>query len=48
MDLAEGWTTMLEDYMLDQGYAAMTAEVRFMAKREICRLAARVGIDSTS
>ena len=46
MDLAEGWTTMLEDYMLDQGYAgALTDEVRFMAKREICRLAARVGID---
>jgi hypothetical protein len=46
MDLAEGWTTMLEDYMLDQGYAGdLTDEVRFMAKREICRLAARVGID---
>jgi uncharacterized protein (DUF885 family) len=46
MDLAEGWTTMLEDYMLDEGYAgALTDEVRFMAKREICRLAARVGID---
>ena len=33
MDLAEGWTTMLEDYMLDQGYAGeLTDEVRFMAK----------------
>lgn len=32
--------------MLDEGYAgALTDEVRFMAKREICRLAARVGID---
>ena len=46
MDLAEGWTTMLEDYMLDAGYAGeRTEEVRFMAKREICRIAARVAID---
>ena len=46
MDLAEGWTTMLEDYMLDIGYGgALTDEIRFMAKREICRLSARVGID---
>ena len=46
MDLAEGWTTMLEDYMLDIGYGGdLTDEIRFMAKREICRLSARVGID---
>lgn len=45
-DMAEGWTTMLEDYMLDQGYAGdLTEEVRFLAKREICRLGARVAID---
>ena len=44
---AEGWTTMLEDYMLDQGYVedALIDEVRFIAKRDICRLVARVGID---
>ncbi len=46
MDHAEGWTTMLEDYMLDLGYAAELAdEVRFCAKRDICRLGARVAID---
>lgn len=44
---AEGWTTMLEDYMLDIGYvtADLVDEVRFIAKREISRLVARVGID---
>jgi len=44
---AEGWTTMLEDYMLDMGYIdeALTDEVRFIAKRDISRLVARVGID---
>tara|TARA_B100000809_G_scaffold258190_1_gene300993 strand:+ start:3421 stop:5124 length:1704 start_codon:yes stop_codon:yes gene_type:complete len=44
---AEGWTTMLEDYMLDIGYVAdnLVDEVRFIAKREISRLVARVGID---
>lgn len=44
---AEGWTTMLEDYMLDIGYvdAELVDEVRFIAKREISRLVARVGID---
>ena len=37
---------MLEDYMLDIGYGgSLTDEIRFMAKREICRLSARVGID---
>ena len=44
---AEGWTTMLEDYMLDVGYidAELVDEVRFIAKREMSRLVARVGID---
>ncbi len=44
---AEGWTTMLEDYMLDQGYVnkELVDEVRFIAKREMSRLVARVGID---
>jgi hypothetical protein len=45
-DHAEGWTTMLEDYMLDRGYAeALADEVRFCAKRDLCRIGARVGID---
>lgn len=45
-DHAEGWTTMLEDYVLDLGYAGdLTDEVRFVAKREICRIGARVAID---
>ena len=44
---AEGWTTMLEDYMLDVGYIQpdLVHEVRFIAKREMSRLVARVGID---
>ena len=43
---AEGWTTYLEDYVLDQDYCGdLTLEVRFLAKREICRIAARVAID---
>jgi uncharacterized protein (DUF885 family) len=44
---AEGWTTMLEDYMLDAGYvdSDIRDEVRFVAKRDISRLVARVGID---
>jgi hypothetical protein len=44
---AEGWTTMLEDYMLDVGYIHddLVDEVRFIAKREMSRLVARVGID---
>lgn len=46
MDLAEGWTTMLEDYMVDVGYGAELAdELRFIAKRDIARIGARVGID---
>jgi uncharacterized protein (DUF885 family) len=44
---AEGWTTMLEDYLLDHGLIDddMVDEARFVAKREIARLGARVGID---
>jgi hypothetical protein len=44
---AEGWTTMLEDYMLDVGYISddLVDEVRYIAKREMSRLVARVGID---
>ena len=46
MDQAEGWTTMLEDYMLDQGFMPEVAdEARFIGKRDISRIAARVGID---
>lgn len=44
---SEGWTTMLEDYMLDQGLidSNLSDEVRFVAKRDISRLGARVAID---
>lgn len=46
MDQAEGWTTMLEDYMLDIGYMGeLTDEARFIGKRDICRIGARVAID---
>jgi len=46
MEHAEGWTTMLEDYMLDVGYAADLAdEVRFVTKRDLSRIGARVAID---
>lgn len=46
LDLNEGWTTMLEDYLLDIGLLGdLTDEARFMAKREIARLGARVAID---
>ncbi|MCB9743343.1 MAG: DUF885 domain-containing protein [Alphaproteobacteria bacterium] len=45
-DLAEGWTTMLEDYMLDQGYMGeLTDEARFIGKLDIARIGARVAID---
>ena len=46
-DLAVGWTTMLEDYMLDAGCvdSDIEDEVRFITKRDISRLIARVGID---
>jgi uncharacterized protein (DUF885 family) len=43
---AEGWTTMLEDYMLDMGYMGeLTDEARFGGKRDISRIGARVAID---
>ncbi len=48
MDMAEGWTTMLEDYMLDVGYLDalnLVDEVRFIGKRDISRIGARVAID---
>jgi hypothetical protein len=45
-DHAEGWTTLLEDYMLDRGYMSDLAdEARFCAKRDLCRIGARVAID---
>ncbi len=45
-DHAEGWTTLQEDYMLDQGYLTDLAdEARFCAKRDLCRIGARVAID---
>ena len=45
-DLFEGWTTMLEDYMLDIGYVNELAdEVRFSGKRDISRIGVRVSID---
>lgn len=45
-DQAEGWTTMLEDYMLDLGYMASLAdEARFCTKRDLSRIGARVAID---
>lgn len=43
---AEGWTTMLEDYMLDMGYMGeLEDEARFVGKRDISRIGARVAID---
>ncbi len=43
---AEGWTTMLEDYLLDLGLCGdLTDEVRFLALRDIARIGARVAID---
>ena len=45
-DQAEGWTTMLEDYMLDQGYLGdLKEEALFSGKRDISRIGARVAID---
>jgi uncharacterized protein (DUF885 family) len=42
----EGWTTMLEIYMLEQGYMNdLTDEAYFITKREFNRLGARVLID---
>jgi uncharacterized protein (DUF885 family) len=46
LEHAEGWTTMLEDYMLDIGYMGeLEDEARFCAKRDISRIGARVAID---
>lgn len=46
MEHAEGWTTMLEDYMLNIGYMGdLVTEARFTAKRDIARIGARVAID---
>ena len=46
MEHAEGWTTMLEDYMLNVGYMGdLTVEARFTGKRDIARIGARVAID---
>jgi uncharacterized protein (DUF885 family) len=46
MEQAEGWTTMLEDYMLDLGYMGeLTDEARFCTKRDLSRIGARVAID---
>ena len=43
---AEGWTTMLEDYMLDQNLMGdLTDEARFVTKLDLSRIGARVGID---
>ncbi len=45
-DWAEGWTTMLEDYMLDLGYMGeLVDEARFIGKRDLSRIGARVAID---
>ena len=46
MEQAEGWTTMLEDYMLDIGYLGeLTDEARFVGKLDLSRIGARVAID---
>lgn len=46
MDLHEGWTTMLEDWMLDAGYMGeLEDEARFVGQRDIARIGARVAID---
>ena len=45
-DQAEGWTTMLEDYMLELGYMEdLKDEALFSGKRDISRIGARVVID---
>ncbi|MCP4870021.1 MAG: DUF885 domain-containing protein [Proteobacteria bacterium] len=45
-DYAEGWTTMLEDYMLDLGYMGdLEEEARFTGKRDLSRIGARVVLD---
>ncbi len=45
-DYAEGWTTMLEDYMLDLGYMGdLEDEARFCGTRDLSRIGARVVLD---
>jgi hypothetical protein len=45
-ELHEGWTTYLEDWMLDVGYGGdLVDEMRFIGKRDIARIGARVAID---
>jgi len=45
-DYAEGWTTMLEDYILDLGYMGdLEEEARFTGKRDLSRIGARVVLD---
>ncbi|RKY18105.1 MAG: DUF885 domain-containing protein [Planctomycetota bacterium] len=45
-ELHEGWTTYLEDWMLDVGYGGeLIDEMRFIGKRDIARIGARVAID---
>ena len=45
-DQAEGWTTMLEDYMLDQGYMDdLYDEALLSGKRDLSRIGARIAID---
>ena len=46
MEHAEGWTTMLEEYMLDEGYMCnWEDEARFVGLLDLRRIGARVGID---
>ena len=46
MEHAEGWTTMLEELMLDEGYMEdWEDEARFIGLIDLNRIGARVGID---
>jgi uncharacterized protein (DUF885 family) len=46
LDVAEGWSTYMERYLIDQGYmGAITDEVDFVTKINFNRLGARVLID---
>lgn len=45
-DLSEGWATYLEEYLLEIGYKPENrAEMQYLIKRDIARIAARVAID---
>ncbi len=45
-DLSEGWATYLEEYLLDLGYKSeFQLEMKYIVKRDIARIGARVGID---